>query len=262
MPIPESSRVIYANNPLKEVICQLKYPTVLRIESDVPAAFQEAIRGVYPIYKEPQPSALPEGLPTEMTRLIGSTFPLASPKVHEFATEDGIWKLTLSRDFIALSCAEYERWEHFLNHFHGPFNTLLTEYRPAFFLRVGLRYQNLIRRKGLGLENVPWNRLLRPHIAGPLNSEIAEDVDEILERVSFQLPGGHGKVTMVHGLVQEQPGGEVSYLIDNDFYIEGRISVQDATAKLNYFNGYSGRVFRWSITDILDGAMQPRVIQR
>jgi uncharacterized protein (TIGR04255 family) len=127
---------------------------------------------------------------------------------------------------------------------------------------VGLRYQNIIRRKVLGLENVPWDRLLRSHIAGPLSSEIAEDIDEIQERVSFRLPGGHGKVNMVHGLVQEGPGGEVSYLIDNDFYFEGRSSAQDATEKLSYFNGYSGRVFRWSVTDVLDGAMQPRVIHR
>lgn len=262
MPIPESERIIYANNPLKEVVCQLKFPTILRVESDVPAAFQEAIRREYPIYKEPQPSGLPEGLPSGIIRLLGSTLPLASPKIHEFATEDGVWKLTLSRDFIALICSKYERWEHFLDHFQGPFNTLVSEYRPVFFSRVGLRYQNVIRRKGLGLETVPWNKLLRPHIAGPLNSDVAGDVDEIVQRLSFHLPDGQGNVTMHHGLIQEQPEGEISYLIDNDFYIEGRNSAEDATAKLNYFNRYSGRVFRWSVTDVLDGAMQPRVVHR
>jgi uncharacterized protein (TIGR04255 family) len=263
MPIPESPRIIYAKNPLKEVVCQLKFPTILRIESETPgpAGFQEAVRGQFPIYREPQ-GALGEGVPADLARLVGSMVPLAGPKVYEFLTEDGTWKLTLSRDFIALSCSKYERWEVFKNYFDHPFRVLLSEYRPAFFSRVGLRYQNIIRRKALGLEGSPWSELLESHIAGPLDTEIASDISEAYHRVSFRLPDNQGKVTMVHGLVQESPEAEPCYVIDNDFYSEERSQIEHATEKLDNFNKQSGRVFRWSVKDKLDRAMQPKSVQQ
>lgn len=262
MPIPDSDRIIYGSNPLSEVVCQLKFPIILRIESEAPASFQEAIRHDYPIYKEPQAPGIPQGLPPDLARLVGSVVSLPLPKVHEFSTEDGVWRLTLSRDFLALTCSRYERWEQFVHRFKGPFSALLQVYKPAFFSRVGLRYQNVIRRSVLGLVGVPWSELLQPHVSGPLSSEIAGEIDELSQALDFTLPDQHGKVTMRHGLIQEQPGGEIFYLIDNDFYIEGRTVTEDATARLEYFNKYSGRVFRWCVRPRLDKAMHPQVIQR
>ena len=38
-------RCIYRRSPLIEVICQLRFPAILRIDAQAPAQFQEAIRG-------------------------------------------------------------------------------------------------------------------------------------------------------------------------------------------------------------------------
>ena len=43
-------RCIYRKNQLNEVICQLRFPEILTIGVNVPAAFQEAIRDEYPQY--------------------------------------------------------------------------------------------------------------------------------------------------------------------------------------------------------------------
>lgn len=43
-------RYQYAKSPLVEVICQLRFPTILSIGSQEPAAFQEAIRREFPRY--------------------------------------------------------------------------------------------------------------------------------------------------------------------------------------------------------------------
>jgi hypothetical protein len=40
---PPSSRVVYRRAPLIEVVCQLRFPTLLSIESKPPADFQERI---------------------------------------------------------------------------------------------------------------------------------------------------------------------------------------------------------------------------
>jgi uncharacterized protein (TIGR04255 family) len=260
MPIPESGRIIYRNNPLVEVVCQLKFPPVLRVESELPAEFQEAIRSEYPIYSEPPAALIPEGLPPEIARLVGSMLPAPGGKMHEFVSEDQVWKLTLCRDFLALRCSRYERWERFAQSFRCPFDELVQIYRPAFFSRVGLRYQNLIRRRSLGLEGVDWGELLQPHVAGALSSSVSSDVEEVLQVVSFRLPENRGRVTMRHGLVRDSATNEACYAIDNDFYTEEKTLVADALGKLEYYNGYSGRVFRWSIKERLDRAMEPQPV--
>ena len=46
----ECERVNYAKAQLAEVICQLRFPTILRIGASEPAEFQERIREDYPRY--------------------------------------------------------------------------------------------------------------------------------------------------------------------------------------------------------------------
>ena len=45
---PSSEDVRLKNAPLAEVICQVRFPPVLRIGSEQPADFQERIRGRFP----------------------------------------------------------------------------------------------------------------------------------------------------------------------------------------------------------------------
>ena len=52
MPFPEVKRIIYKKNPLDKVICQLRFPTILKIEKEIPAEFQERIRKEFPNYSE------------------------------------------------------------------------------------------------------------------------------------------------------------------------------------------------------------------
>ncbi len=259
MPIPESRRIIYGKNPLHEVVCQLKFPPILRIESEVPTAFQEAVREKYPLYSENPGMPAPPTLSPDALRLL-NTFMLRGTKLHEFATADKIWKLTLAKDFIALSCAQYSRWEMFLERFEKPFRALLDQYAPPFFSRIGLRYQNVIIRSLLGLQRVPWNQLLQPYVAGLLNSEIADEVDIVNHQVSFSLPGKIGTVTMHHGLARIEGSQEPIYLIDNDYFSEERSDTTDAIERLKQFNAHSGRVFRWLIKDQLDRAMDPQPV--
>ena len=46
----KEERCIYRKNQLQEVICQLRFPEILSIGVNVPAAFQDAIRDEYPQY--------------------------------------------------------------------------------------------------------------------------------------------------------------------------------------------------------------------
>src|SRR5713226_162290 len=67
MPFPDSQRVIYDRNPLEEVVCQVKFPPILKIDSAAPAAFQDEIRGTYPLLQE-VPGILVD-LPAEIMKM-------------------------------------------------------------------------------------------------------------------------------------------------------------------------------------------------
>src|SRR5438132_1497631 len=144
MPFPDSPRVIYAKNPLIEVVCQLRFPSILRIDSELPAAFQEKIRGAYPIFRENQITDLKIDLPPEIVQLSGGAIPASwrTGKVsYDFISADEQWKVGLTREFIALTTAKYERWEDFKAHLEAPLQAFIELYSPAFFSRIGLRYR-------------------------------------------------------------------------------------------------------------------------
>ena len=70
MPFPDYGRVIYQRNPLIEVICQVRFPPVLRIDVEPPAAFQEAIRDEFEVLSEDAGIEAPLPIPPEMARRI------------------------------------------------------------------------------------------------------------------------------------------------------------------------------------------------
>jgi uncharacterized protein (TIGR04255 family) len=257
MTIPESQRVVYEKNPLDEVICQLRFPAILKIDSQEPAGFQEAIRKDYPIFEEPQGLPVERGappIPPEMLRVMGAMGIKTRP-VYKFKSADDRWTVALAREFVALTDRDYETWETFKAHLEAPLNALQSEYQPAFFTRIGLRYRDVIRRSELGLADVPWSELLAPHIAGELGSLPEQEVEATTRQVEIRLETG--RVRAVHGLAKDEETSESMYFIDADFFVEGRTEAKDVQTTLKFFNRRAGRLFRWCIGDRLHAAMRP-----
>ena len=254
MPFPVTNRVFYTKNPLVEVVCQLRFPPVLRIDSELPSAFQDRIRDRFPEYQSSRPQ-LPAGLnlPAELAKVM---FANAQSSAHEFITADGSSRISLTRDFIALSVNNYSQWANFFELLKGPLEALTELYRPSYFSRIGLRYRDRIERERLNLGGVPWHELIQPWIAGALADEtIAPQVERILGEVNIKLPEG-GAVRIVHGLDGETD--KLAYLIDSDFYREGQVPTGEVDNVLRTFNQKAGHLFRWCIKPKLDAAMEPR----
>ena len=259
MPFPETERVIYKKNPLVEVICQLRFPTILRIDAQAPADFQDRIRSSYPNYQEPtnQQLTLPAGVPSQLGQLLRST-------PHQFSSEDGSWTVSLSKDFLALITTKYRKWEEFKEQLAEPLKALLDTYQPSFFSRLGLRYRNIISRSDFSLGDEPWSNLLQAHIAGELSSpdDIPLSVEELHKNILVELKQHSAHVRVRHGLATKDENGtsEKVYFIDNDFYTEEKTEVKDAATALDYFNNQSHRLFRWCIRDTLHTAMEPATV--
>jgi uncharacterized protein (TIGR04255 family) len=257
MPFPDSPRVIYDINPLEEVICQLKFPPILKIDSEPPAAFQDDIRSTYPLLQE-VPGVLVD-VPSEIAKMLPG---FVGGKSYSFESADGMWKVALSKDFLALSTKAYRKWEDFRLRLGVVLDSLERHFRPAFYVRVGLRYRDVIRPSLLGIENVRWKELLQPWILGALFEDaLAPHIQHTIGDVLVSLGDATGQVRIRHGLVkQPAAGGEVVYSIDSDFHKEGNTEKRNVIELLNAFNKDAGNLFRWCISDTLRRRLGPQPV--
>ena len=97
MVFPETERIVFKRNPLTQVICQLRFPPILIISNE-PAAFQERIRDVYPIYERGENVEVPQEL-VNLLSGAGSLSP-AGDILHRFYTADRVQQITLSKNFL------------------------------------------------------------------------------------------------------------------------------------------------------------------
>jgi uncharacterized protein (TIGR04255 family) len=122
-------------------------------------------------------------LPAEILRQLSFVQP-PTAKGYDFASEDGTWRVSLTRTFLGLATAEYQKWEHFKEKLSEPLAALTQIYSPDHLSRIGLRYINVIRRSTLGLKDVPWHELIVPHLSGLLGSpEVGENVRNVSTRM-------------------------------------------------------------------------------
>ena len=258
----ESGRIfVYEKNPLIEVICQLRFPTILSIESAPPAAFQEKIRDRFPRYHSQE-----NKLPTASGESKTTTS-------YNFVTEAGDYRLSLANSFIAISTMRYAGWDQFGKMFYDPLKEFVEIYRPAYFERVGLRYVNGISRKRLNLDEHRWNDLLEPQYLGVLdNAELEEgnvskcavDVEMKLdEQAHLKLHAGPGRIQRTvrtpNGMKTLQDN-DVSFIFDQDLFTGGNIKYADIAETLNHLHYHADSIFSDAITDLLHEAMEPTVI--
>lgn len=258
MPFSPTERIVFEKNTLTGVTCQLNYPPILKIAQESPTAFQEAVRGEYPLF-EIRPTITMTAPPTpgqSVMPSVANTYLFSTAEVPVAQST-----LTLAQDSIALTTLAYSRRSVFLAQLQPPLDVLQEIYKPAFFTRVGLRYQNLIVRSELGLGQTPWSELLKPRFVG------LASVDELAGRVTIdysqvQFKGNSGNVVVQHGITvavtaTEQEQG---YLIDVDVSTDERVNLQDVTEKLRALNIDAIEFYHWCLTDALKAALVPRHI--
>ena len=257
MAFPEVQRVRYRQNPLEEVICQLRFPPILRIDTELPVAFQEQIRTTYPLYRSVIQGQQALGTTTKMGSSPDLSY--AVRIAHQFASdENSTWTITVEREFFAIKTTRYIHWEEFSVRLVDALNSFKQIYRPSYYSRIGLRYIDVIQRSKLGLESRSWGELLSQAIAGELAiPEVAGEIENVMRHTAIRLSQHDSLVRLRHGLVSEQSTGESCFFIDSDFFHEQITKVEDAHTILEYFRKNAGYLFRWCIQPLLHDALGP-----
>ncbi len=251
----DAERCLYGKPQLVEVICQLRFPTILKIENQSPFELQELIRGDYPNYS------------VREERLNGQNgAPPTTQKNYQFLSMDNRWKVNLTQGFISLASHGYTRWEDFAKRLDKLLAHLIGVYHPACFTRIGLRYINAFNQKLLELDDLPWRELIHTPYLGLMGEEdVAEKAFLKCEQsATLNLPGGarsnikSGRGTMrkvdnKNRAVSEQ---EV-FMLDIDVFMDGSIGMSHIAPALNVVHGNADSIFRGAITDTLHNAMEP-----
>ena len=265
MPIPKTEKVIYDRNPLHKVICQARFPAILKIETEIPSAFQEKLNPQYVYAIEGQEVTIDiklgnkQGVPDDDFRNILQT----TNKNYEFSSEDNKWKVNLTRNFLSLSTDNYIRWSEFKTKFEFALNAFVDVYKPVIFTRIGLRYIDIIVRSKLGIEEVDWVELINPNILGILASpELKESVKDSQTKFVVELEDNESVAKVNIGTVKSADNPEETcFMIDSDFYKLKNMKIDEIIANLDFFNPKAFGLFKWCITEKLHEAMGPSKIQ-
>lgn len=271
MKIAPTPRVVYAHNPLAEVVCQIRFQ---RIELPVHAleGFERALNGRGYIHRQDEPSFNVMLEPAE----VGSPpIPKMVPgdSIHHFLLPDGSVKVSLSPEFIAYTSTNYRSWDDYLPGLLAAVGVLNNQIGALGVVRIGLRYRDVIERSVLGLDGTPWHELIKPFILGPLadgalceTGDVSEDAFE--NQVSQSLIRLDAcSLLLQTSLLTSVTDASKAFLIDADFFHEmdvneecGDVSQSSETlvALLETLHGNAGALFRRAITEKLHYALSPK----
>lgn len=250
-PFPILDRKVFANNPLVEVVCEVRFPTILRIESEIPSDFQERVRRRFPKFSRQTSPSMPE-LPVEVADALSGVIP--KPELT-FSDPDGQHGITLTSERLSVASQAYVSWDLFKSDVDLAIDSLVSVYEPIYFERIGLRYVNLIDRSKLGIQQEPWAELLNPMVAGELlQNGWADNIVGVRKSVQARFPDTGDLVQFQHGL-GIIGDSKLSYILDFDYSCSDRTEISNVNGIIERLHGYSGSAFQWAITDKLQVAL-------
>lgn len=242
-------RVKYNKNPLAEVIYQLRFPTILSINAAEPVAFQEKVRKEFPFYQK--------RVNTNEIDINGVRQTLGKEINYEFVSQDRGTKINLTSSFIAVSSIKYDRWEFFRKAIEDVRKAFEEVYQPQFYIRVGLRYQDVIDRKVLNLEDKGWTELIQPHILGTVNNNNQNSLKQWIVNCEFSDEETKVQTRQVFQLSQKVGTNDLVIILDCDYFLMDTIQKDNVLNLSNQLHDKSSTFIRNAITSTLHEAMDP-----
>jgi len=238
---PQREDVRLQRAPLAEVICQVRFPPILRIASEQPVAFQEWVRERFPQLE------VEHGMVVHVAPL-GPTPPSAQPepRIFRFRSPDGNTMVSLALNFYALSTTSYTHWRDFLELLQLVNQAACEVYNLPYAVRVGLRYINHLTLENTGVNSVAeLLEVLRPELTMLLRSDCWDEPLEMLN--NFLLAGEENeRLTLRSGF---RGGEEPVFLLDFDSYAEGTIPLGNLSDLCQRYHDVIYNAFRWCIQE-------------
>jgi uncharacterized protein (TIGR04255 family) len=245
MPVsfPSFDHIPLRNSPLKEVICQVRFPFILKIAQG-PTEFQEAIRDQFPNYQAER-ALFGTADPSQPVQTNLSV----SPTVHRFLDRDNIRAISLAPDFYAISTAKYVSWQAFMDDLRFSTEAVLATYHIQYSTRIGLRYINVLNTSNTKTGSFPEVLgLLRPELTALLEMEAIQE--PYLGLTQLRTRHEDSIFSLNSGIVEEENKPEqMSFVLDFDLYTEGNVELHVANlmVRCDHYHTIAYNAFRWCI---------------
>ncbi|MGY1747153.1 TIGR04255 family protein [Blastococcus sp. SYSU D00695] len=234
--------VVFDRAPLQVVLCQIKFPPIYSLMGEAGiAGFQEAIRHLYP----------------KTNKSVDAQFQVSdqqmsvmqSAPTFQFQSEDELWTVSLSVDFIALETPKYSHFGEFNERLERILAALARTVRPAATTRIGLRKANRLLHPNVS-RPADWTGLLRPELLGVVAAqELPTPVQFAFSELRFQDEDNF--MVVRHGL---DPAAEQAYVVDVDYFTERPYSLDEAESAHSLLRHYSD-----GITSFFHWCLEPRM---
>lgn len=235
---PEVDDIRLEKPPLNKVICQVKFPTILKIVEKTPSDFQEIVRNKFPKFESQVGVSIKisaEGFETQA--------PQPSEKSYRFLSKDGNEQVTLRSDFYALTDENYTSWKSFYDNLELVHKAVIESYQIPFATRIGLRFINEFSYKNTDLETVEsLVGIFNPELISLMKTECWDNPEELITNITIRDNDDSMKLRI--GFKTEP---EPSMLLDIDVYTNEELEEFDILGRLMLYHDYIYRAFRWSI---------------
>ena len=232
--VPQMDAVTYERNFIKTAVCEIRFPTLLELETKEPTAFQKAIRKEYPFYDAQQ------GFDVGDDGAAGNR----ETRRYLFRSKDQKWTVALRSFSLALDTTKYKDFEDFEDRVKYVLDRSRDIIDADFFTRVGLRYIN-----NIPIDEDDLSGLISPQLVSNVTEGVFGTVEEY--RGIVQGYTDVGQYSFRHGILKKAANKENPtkvYVLDFDFFDEN-VDFDDVLKKLRSFHDLNFSFFRWCLGD-------------
>lgn len=247
--LPEPITEALGNSPLKLVVCQVRIEESPSIaDPRVGLELFERLggrNGHYPVL---------EAFKAEQIEIrVGPNVPISAQQTPlsgwRAKSEDGNWVVALLPGSAALETKAYTTWDDFLPRMEAVLAAVNEQLRPVIQMRVGLRYVDLVTRRGITSPQ-GWQGWITDELLGPIQHP-AIGTGVVATQQQVDIDAGEGILcSLRHGTVPSDADGGLGYLLDWDVYQE-EVRAFDPSAvreRLVLFHRLALQLFQQAIT--------------
>lgn len=245
----EPPEVILDKAPLKRVICQIRFSRCPEIVDDIhEQRLAERLTHLYPVRETLKGLTL--ALP-----ISPATLEEEPETLRTFQDIEGIWKVVVAPDFVAIETTDYLNRSDFVKRAKEALHAVASVAKPPLVTRIGVRYIDQLPRHELLPE---W---INPALLGYIG-KVEEGNAEVLNQViTTQLRNSDdGTTVQIRSLILPKgaqfdpsipPETYESWVLDLDSTVEGRLAFDsdELATRVNALAHDAYRVFHWAVTD-------------
>lgn len=247
------AEVILRKSPLVRVVAQVRFSSVLRIETrEAVTLFQDKVRAAYPLFDQVTAQQLQFDLSSGIPG-IPSLRPVAT-SVWRFSNADRSMLLSLTSEMVTLEAKAYRGRSDFVPRWSEILTCLEQVFQPALALRAGIRYVNRLDKASLERLS-DW---VTPNLVGVALPEIRGYVTQAFSEASIKVVEGDlqlrwgilpANVTTDPGLLDPIP--DTSWILDLDVssLVQKPFDAAALSAEFGTLAKRAYAVFRWAVTD-------------